>query len=202
MTTKLLVLLTAFFLSPWAAAEGATGLFIEPGITYQSYSSSIAYPAPFSNSTGSVAGLGLMARLGFHVSDVFFVAADARYAQPTFKDSTNNLSASAQEYDLGPVAGIQMPFAGLRVWATYIVTSQLSPGASNGFQYKFSDGSGYRIGAGFHLLAVSLNLEYQQIKYSNTTIEELGPFTPNTNTSSINFNGGGWIVSVSFPFEM
>src|SRR6185312_10031759 len=103
-----------------AQAEGHTGLFVEPGLTYQSYSSSITYPAPFSNSTGSVYGPGLMARLGFHATDALFIAADARYSRPTFKDSTNNLNSTAAQYDIGPVIGVAMPVVGLRVWATWI----------------------------------------------------------------------------------
>jgi hypothetical protein len=189
---------SAFTVSQTALADG--GLFVEPGVTYQQYNSSISYPAPFSNSTGKVSGLGLMGRVGFHINDVFFVAADARFARPTFKDSSNNLNSTANQYDLGPVVGVQTPVVGLRVWATYILTSQLDPAESNSFDYKFNNGTGYRIGAGFHVGIVSLNLEYQKIDYSNTTVEKMGPISGNTD--SIKFNGDGWIASVSFPLEM
>ena len=79
-------------------------------------------------------------------------------------------------------------------------SSITDPAESNGFDYKFNNGTGYRVGAGFHAGIVSLNLEYQKINYSNTTVEKLGPLTGNSD--SIKFNGDGRIGSVSFPLEM
>jgi hypothetical protein len=194
--------LISLFIAPAAFAAGDAGLFVEPGVTYSQYDSSIDYPAPFSNSKGEVKGFGLMARLGFHISDVVFVAADARYSMPKFKDSTNNLDANAKQMDIGPVVGVQMPVVGLRVWGEYVAASQLDPDASNGFDYKFTDGKGYRIGAGFRVAIVSLNLEYQKIDYDKTTVQQLGGFATNTDTDMIHFNGEGWVASVSFPLEL
>jgi hypothetical protein len=184
----------------WNVAAADSGLFVEPGVTYQALSSSIDYPAPFSNSTGKLRGFGIMGRLGFHINDAVFVAADARWAKPRFKDSTNGLDADATYFDIGPVVGVQMPVVGLRVWAGWIATSTLDPEASNGFDYKFSGGNGYRVGAGFHVAVVSLNLEYQHLKYGTTTVENAGPLTGNYD--SIKYNGDGWFLSVSFPIEL
>ena len=178
------------------------GLFVEPGVTYQMYDSSIDYPAPFSNSSGEVKGFGLMGRVGFHINEAFFVAGDARYSMPNFEDSTNSLDAEAQQFDWGVTAGVQMPNLGLRVWGTYLIGSELDPEASNGFDYKFTNGTGYRIGAGFRVSIVSLNLEYQKIDYDKTTVQQLGPFTGSTNTDNIKFDGTGWVASVSFPLEL
>ena len=172
------LILTAAALFSFASFADSGGLYVEPGVTYQSYKSSITYPAPFSNSTGNVNGFGLVARLGFHIDEAFFVAADARYSHPDYKDSTNNLNSSATEYDLGPVVGIQMPVVGLRVWAGYILVSQLDPKGSNNVDYKFTDGTGYRVGAGFHVAMLSLNLEYQKLKYGKTTNHRIVTYLP------------------------
>ncbi len=185
-----------------AYADEKGGLFVEPGVTYQAYESTIHWPAPFSDSTGKVEGFGILGRLGFHINEVFFVAADARYSQPHFKDSSVNYDASAAQFDLGPTVGVQMPtLLGLRVWGTYVATSQLDPKSSHNLDLKFSDGKGYRIGAGIKLAIVSLNLEYQKVDYGKTNIEALGPFTVGT-TDRVKYNGEGWVASVSFPLEL
>lgn len=179
----------------------AGGMFVEPGITYSRYESSIDYPAPFDDSSGKVQGLGVMARLGFHINEAFFVAADARYSMPKFEDSTNELSAKAKQHDIGPVVGFQMPDLGLRIWGEYVLTSELDPESSNGFDYKFTGGKGYRVGAGFRVAMVSLNLEYQDIKYGRTDVQEIGPLTLGS-TDMINFDGKGFVASVTFPLEL
>ena len=190
----------------FAQDEGSSGLkpaglFVEPGVTYQTYKSNIDYPAPFENSSGEVKGFGVMARLGFHINESIFIAADGRYSMPTYKDSINNLDKSATEYDIGPSVGVQMPDIGLRVWGTYILTSQLDPKGSDNLDYKFTSGQGYRIGAGFRVSIVSLNLEYQNLKYGRTDIEKIVGLT-GSDTSMVKYDGSGWIASVSFPLEL
>lgn len=198
---KTALALSLLTVSPTILAAENGGLFVEPGFTYSSYESSVKWPAPFTASDGEVNGLGLMARLGFHINEVFFVAADGRYSQPKFKDSTNNLDASATEFDYGPTVGIQMPNFGLRVWGTYIAGSELDPKISRNLDLKFTGGTGYRIGAGFKLFLLSLNLEYQKLDYDKTTVEAIGPFTPGT-TTDVKFEGEGWIASLSFPLSI
>lgn len=190
-----LVLIT----KPIFAAEG--GLFVEPMITYESSSSSIDYPAPFSNSTGSVNGAGIGVRLGGHVMDAIFLAADVRYSKPQFKDSTNNLDAASTSMNYGAVVGFQMPMLGLRVWGGYVFGGELSPEESNGVEFKFSDPKGYRVGAGIHVLMVSINLEYQALKYDKTTLETLGGFSANTNLDSSKLTNNSYVASVSFPIS-
>lgn len=183
------------------AAEGV-GLFVEPAVTYESGKSRIDYPAPFSSSTGNVDGFGIAARLGFHISDVVFAGLDARYSMPHFTDSSVGYDASAKEYNWGPVVGIQMPLVGLRVWASYVLGGELDPDGSNNVDVKFTGANGYRIGAGFQVVLVSLNLEYQQLKYGSATLESFGRFPTNTSFESVKPNTDAWVLSVSFPLDL
>src|SRR5690349_20011520 len=110
-----------------ASAQAAGGLFVEPAITYESSSSSIDYPSPLSNSSGSVNGAGFGARIGGHIAETVFLAADIRYSKPQFKDSTNNLASAATSLNYGAVLGVQMPIVGLRVWGGYVFGGELNP---------------------------------------------------------------------------
>jgi hypothetical protein len=184
---------------PALAVDG--GLFVEPALTYESSSSSIDYGAPLNNSSGSVNGAGLGLRLGGHIMDIMFIGADVRYSRPQFKDSSNNYDATATSINYGVVVGAQMPVLGLRVWGGYVLGGELNPEASGGTDVKFADPKGYRIGAGIHVLMVSVNLEYQELKYDKTTIEQLGGV--NTNTSISNkLQNNSYVVSVSFPMSL
>jgi len=121
---------------------------------------------------------------------------------PKFKDSSVNYDAKSISTNWGPVLGIQMPALGLRVWGTYIVDGELNPDQSGSFDLKFSEAKGYRIGGGFRVLAFSLNLEYQDLKYGQTTFEQIGPFSPGTSLNSVDLENKTWLVSASFPIEM
>lgn len=189
-------------LNAMARGSAHSGLFVEPMLTYESVDTSINYPSPLSDSSGENTGFGVGARVGFHISEVIFAGLDGRYSMTTFKDSSTNYNATAKSYNLGPVVGVQMPIVGLRVWGTYILTGELEPEKSGSYDVKFSQPQGYRIGAGFHLVAVSLNLEYQNMKYTNTTLQQLGSFSPGTDFGSVSNKADGWIASVSFPLEL
>ena len=192
-----------FFASPSAKGEGGlVGLFVEPALTYELGSTSINYPAPFSNSTGSAQGFGLGARLGIHLAEIFFVGLDARYSMPTFKDSSVAYEAKSVSTNWGPVVGAQMPIVGLRVWGSYILGSELNPEKSGTFDIKFQSGTGYRVGAGMRVTLVSLNLEYQQIRYGQAGLEQIGPFSSDSTFSNVNLESKTWIASVSFPLEL
>lgn len=182
------------------AAADPIGLFVEPGVTYEAGSTSVNYSSPLSDSSGTANGLGLSARLGVHFLDVVFAGLDGRYSMPRFKDPSYNANATA--YNWGPVVGIQTPVVGLRVWAGYIWGGEFNPEASGNLDVKFSGASGYRIGAGFRVAVVSLNLEYQQIKYDRTTLEQLGPFSASTSTSDVSLHDNAWILGVSFPIDL
>lgn len=183
-------------LSPQVFAE--SGFFAEPMITYQNLKADIEYPNTFlSDSSGEVKGTGFGLRLGGHVVDTIFLAADLRYAQPKYKDS--NFEADAKQSNYGVVLGLQMPILGLRLWASYIVDGVLDPKEDQGVDLKFKEAKGHRLGAGFHVAMFSINVEYQNLKYDSTELEKLGPFTDINAQDQIELTETGYVASVSFP---
>jgi hypothetical protein len=186
----------------YAFCRDEGGLFVEPGLTYQMSESQIDYPAPLSSSSkADNNGLGVMARLGFHISESFFLAADGRYSWLDFDDEDNNFKTDAVAYNLAPVLGLQMSEFGLRIWGAYILTGQMDLEENGGNDFKFSDASGYRIGAGFRIFSLSLNLEYEDLsygisQYSSSTGSIVG------SSSDLNLDTESYILSVSFPLEL
>ena len=179
----------------------SAGLFVEPALTYELGKTSTDYPGPISNSSGDANGLGVGARLGFHVSEAIFLGVDGRYAKTDFKESSVNYSSKADETSWGPVLGLQMPRIGLRVWGEYVAGGTLDPASNNGLDLQYTDATGYRVGTGFRLSAVSLNLEYQNLKYGTTTLQQAGPFTPGS-LGSVQPTSETWVASLSFPLEL
>jgi hypothetical protein len=187
---------------PLAEAEDSKGgIFVEPSVTYESGDTSVNYPSPLSNSTGSAKGFGFGARIGFHVQEAYFLGLDLRYAMPQFIDSSVTYDAKSVSTNWGPVIGMQMPNLGVRLWASYILGGELNPEKSGGFDVKFQDATGYRFGAGFRISSVSLNLEYQQLRYGQATLEQLGPFSTGSTLEGVKLENKTLLVSVSFPFE-
>lgn len=164
--------------------------FFEPGITYQSHDTKIK--TFLGESSGTNKGLGIGLRLGTSVSDILFAGVDARYAVTKFTDSAFNTSSDAKNMDLAPFIGVQMPIVGLRLWAAYTLFGEIDPDSTSGVDYKLAKANGLRLGAGFHILMVSLNLEYQDLKYDEVTA---GPFTLNS------ANAKGLSLGVSFPLS-
>lgn len=179
----------------------SAGLFLEPFLTYEQSDVDIDYPAPFSSSTESVDGFGIGARLGFHFAGIVFIAADARYSHPQYDSSALSGKADAKSYNLGGTVGVQTPFAGLRIWGTYIFDGVLDPETINSVDLKFKELEGYRVGVGLYVAVVSINLEYQDATYDNTTLEQFGAFNANAE-SSIEAQGKSYILSVSFPISI
>lgn len=176
------------------------GLFVEPSVTYQTGKTTVSYPGPLNDSDEDVKGLGLGVRLGMHVYESVFLAADARYAMPTYDSSALGTSADATAYNAGVTLGVQTPLAGIRVWGTYILAGELNPKDLNGFDVKFNDLKGYRVGAGIYVGIVSLNVEYQDAKYDSTTIEDAGGLSGNLD--SVDGHDKSYILSVSFPVSL
>ncbi len=184
-----------------SAADG--GLFVEPAITYQKTDTRTNWPVFTSDSTGSIEGFGLGARLGFHLNEAFFLGFDARYSMPQFKDSSVTYDAKATEINWGPVVGMQMPDMGLRIWAGYIMGGEIDPERSGSFDTKLKEATGYRAGVGFRVSSVSLNLEYQQYKYGKVDASAGSSFfTGSTSFTNVNPEAKGFIASVSFPLEL
>jgi len=86
--------------------------------------------------------------------------------------------------------------------AGYVVAGENNPDAGNqGVDLKFKEAQGWRLGAGVHIAAVGVNLEYQDLKYNSTEVESLGPVAVNNNTS-VDADTKGYSLSVSFPIEL
>jgi hypothetical protein len=189
--------------APYLSAEEAQGgLFVEPAVTYEVGNSSVNYPEPFSNSTGTTSGLGIGARVGFHLQESFFLGVDLRYGFPQFKDSSVDYNARSISTNWGPVVGMQMPNLGMRLWGSFILGGELNPDKSGSFDIKFLKGSGYRVGAGFRVAAISLNLEYQELKYGQAKLEQLGPFASGALFDNVKLENKTWLASVSFPLQL
>ena len=67
---------------------------------------------------------------------------------------------------------------------------------------KFSEAKGYRVGAGVKLGITSVNLEYQNLTYDKTKLEEAGVFSPGYSRSDVELENSSWILSVSFPIAI
>jgi len=178
------------------------GIFVEPSITYEIGDSRGDFPEPLNNSNGDINGFGIGARLGMHVYESFFAGIDGRYSFPKFKDSSVDYNENAVSTNWGPVVGIQMPEIGLRIWANWVLGGQLDPEGTENIDVKFNSAEGYRVGAGMRISIVSINLEYQKLDYSNTSVEQLGIFNSNATFNSVNLDYQTWIASVSFPLEL
>lgn len=179
------------------------GIFVEPMLTYERGDGHINFPSPINTSESTLRGFGIGARLGMHVFESVFIAADARYSIPTLTDTTLNQDVKSNSYNFGPTVGVQMPWVvGLRVWGGYILGGVVDPDSDKRVNEKFKSGNGWRIGAGLKLAMTSLNIEYQDIKYDETLIEEVGIFTPGYVANNVQLRNKSWVLSVSFPLAL
>jgi Outer membrane protein beta-barrel domain len=177
-------------------AVSNAALFFEPGITYQSHETTVDWGGLLGNSTGKNIGTGINLRLGTHLSDIVFVGLDGRYALTQFEDSAGNTNSDAKNMDLAPFVGVQMPIVGLRLWASYVAWGEIDPDSESGFDAQLAKANGLRLGVGFHIAMVSLNLEYQDLKYDDVTVgTPLGSFTASDATAK------GLTAGVSFPLS-
>lgn len=172
------------------------GFFFEPSVIYENLGHKLKYNGP-SESKEQINGPGIGLRLGGHVHDVFFLAADARFSQPNYKSDQLGDDSKADSYNLAATVGLQTPVAGLRVWGSYILAGELDPKAILGTDIKLTGMTGYRVGVGFYVAVVSVNLEYQNANYNNLTVQNQGLLPSPVITRS--GNSDGYIASVSFP---
>lgn len=202
MNKNILALFTLLTSIVFARAE-ASGLFVEPMVTYESGSGDINFPAPINSSDSKVKGFGVGARVGGQVWNMVFAGIDGRYSIPKLKDTTLNQDIKSKAWNVGPMVGIQMPTAlGLRFWGSWILAGELDPDNDKGVDEKFKSGNGFRIGGGLRVALISLNAEYQHIKYDETEIQEIGVFTPGYSTNDIVLKNNSFIVSVSIPINL
>lgn len=203
------IFIVSFLMSIVAEAQSSNrntgGLFVEPAITYELGESKVDYPAPFGSTDTETNGFGLGARLGVHLGEIIFLGADGRYSMPKFKskNASDDSKVDAKAYNVGPTLGVQTPFAGIRLWGTYILDGALDPKSlGNGLDVKFKDMEGYRVGAGIYVGIVSVNLEFQKAKYDSVDLEKVGPFSGPEDIKSVNLDDESYIVSVSFPIAL
>lgn len=195
--TICLGLLTSFA----AYAENKGGVFVEPMLTYESGTSKIDFPSPAGSSESDIHGFGVGARLGYHIHEVIFLGVDGRYSMPSYENDDTDIDTGASAYNFGPVVGVQMPSdLGVRLWASYIMAGQMDVEKDQGIDLKFEDASGYRIGGGIKVAAVSLNLEFQQITYSETELQDAGFFSGSTR--DVDSRNKTFVFSVSFPISI
>jgi hypothetical protein len=198
---SLLILFATTLWSPFSQAVSNGGLFIEPAITYESGTIDINYPAPFSDSKEDVKGYGLGLRAGLHFHEILFVAVDGRYSQPNYNSSALGESTNSTASNLGLSIGAQTPLFGLRVWGTYVMDGILNPDKVNLVDLEYTGMNGCRVGAGLYVAIVSVNLEYQETKYSGITIESLGPFADGS-LNNLEAVQKSFILSVSLPLAL
>ncbi|OFZ32053.1 MAG: hypothetical protein A2622_12550 [Bdellovibrionales bacterium RIFCSPHIGHO2_01_FULL_40_29] len=199
---KIFYFMSLFLTSYTAQAQySAAGWFIEPGVFYQSGTVTVDYPAPFSESSETIKGYGIGLRVGGHFADILFYAADLRYGKPHYDSDALSDSADAETLDAAATFGVQTPFFGIRAWASYLIDGTLDPGVINSVDIKYSRFGGYRIGVGLYIAIVSVNLEYQDAKYNNTSVDSIGPFAVGT-LDDVNASDKSYIVSVTFPIAL
>lgn len=180
------------------------GLFLEPMLFASQEDQTIKtsqLPLVAGDTSSDTRGYGVGLRFGGHVSEVFLLGIDGRYARVDADDSFYS-QEDANVYNIAPVVGLQTPLFGIRVLAGYVVAGENNPGAgAQGFDLKFKEATGWRLGAGVHVGAVGINLEYQDLTYNKTEIESLGQVASNTELD-IDMESKGYALSVSFPIEL
>ncbi|AHI06168.1 hypothetical protein BDW_08340 [Bdellovibrio bacteriovorus W] len=191
------ILAFAIGLFGFVGTSHAAGFYVEPGITWERSDNEVRWPAPLDNSTGNQQGLGVNLKLGMHISDAFFAGLNGYYSKPKFEQSANDYSADATSTLYGAVIGGQMPKFGLRIWAGYIFGGELDPDSSNNVDVKFTEAKGPMVGVGFHILKVSLNIEYMDLEYGKSSVE--GPFTGELDNKLKSKLG---LISVSLPLTL
>ncbi len=200
---RLLILLTGIivFLSLLNTNFAHAGVFVEPGVTYEKGDGELDFPDPFGGTSADVDGFGVMARVGFDFGNMLWVGADGRYSRPELDNE--DYKADATSWNYGPTAGLQMPTPlGLRVWGTWVLDGKLDPEEEDQLDVRFEKARGYRVGVGVKLAIVSVNLEYQQLKYDKAVLEEIGPFNPGTEFDDVDGTNDSWILSASFPIGL
>lgn len=191
-------------LSDQLAAHGISeaGFMVEPIISVgQSNSSIRTSQTGFLNDTsGRIQSLGLGGRVGFHVMDIFLVGVDARYARSRFQDSGLS-QTEGNALNVGPMIGVQTPFYGVRLAATYVADGFFDPGANGqGLDTRFTTQRGYRLGAGLKLMNVNIGLEYEKTRYENSEIQSWGALNVAQN-SAIDLDNEGVNLNLTFPIE-
>lgn len=184
-----------------AEPRKAGGFYIEPGIFGSSGDTDLKTSSVGSDNTGTSRGFGADLKLGGHVGEILFLGADARYERSRIEDASY-ANADTNTYNWGPVVGVQAPFFGMRLWGTYVVDGIADPDSgAQGVDLKFKDPYGWRVGAGVRFMAVSVNLEYEDLTYRTTEVQSVGDVGVGFN-SNVDYAQRGVGLSVSFPIQL
>jgi hypothetical protein len=178
-----------------------SGLFLEPAVTYETGKGTIDFKS-VAQPDGNLKGVGLGLRVGGHINDILFLALDTSYSKPKFTDENGNFNYDLKSWLAGVTLGAQTPVVGLRVWGSYLPFGEitLSGRGSNDTNIKYKDPKIWKVGAGFRISAISLNLEYLHGDYTKLQVENAGTLLTG------DYNGDAtrksWIASVSFPLAL
>lgn len=181
------------------------GLFIEPMIFASQEDTTIRtsqLPIITDDTSGTQRSAGIGLRFGGHVSEIFMLGVDGRYARARMEDSSYQ-TADSNVYNIAPTIGLQTPLAGIKLMGSYVVAGENDPGSgAQGIDLKFKEATGWRVGAGVHVLAVAVNLEYQNLTYNKTEVQSLGSLTALNGDYNFDAETAGYTLSVSFPVEL
>jgi hypothetical protein len=177
----------------------ASGLFIEPYFAYEKSTAEVDL-GPL-QPDGDLEGWGAGIRLGAHVNDVFFAGIDGIYSDLALKDdSDDNNDLDTRSWLLGPVVGMQTPYAGVRVWIAYYLLGKIDMDRTDdSYNIGYKDPKIWKLGAGVRAGPVSLNAEYLTGKYTTFEVDNLGPLTGDYDNEA---KREGFLVSVSFPYSL
>lgn len=188
------------FLILFATTAAHAGFLIEPGVTYEKGDNELAWPAPLSTSTGDSSGMGVDLKIGWKFDYLLYLALDGAYSKPTFKNSAVSYSASATSTLYSALLGVDLPL-GFRVWGGYVFDGALDPEASNGYDVSFKKANGLKLGAGWTFLLVSFNLEYMDLQYNDSKLDQALGVNVNTDFSE-NLKNKLYVLSVSIPIQL
>ncbi|MBO9666821.1 MAG: hypothetical protein J7501_08400 [Bdellovibrio sp.] len=178
------------------SAKSMAWFYLEPGVFYEGGNSTIEWPAPLSDSDGTTKGFGVDLKIGAHFAgDMLFVALDGSYSKPQFENSANHYKADATSTTYGAIIGIQTPVL-VRAWAGYVFGGTLDPDKDNGFDVKFEEAKGPKVGVGVKIAIVAINVEYMELTYSKGTIDVAPGVTGNLD----DYKNKVGMLNVSFPF--
>ena len=197
---KIFALIALSFFSVPAIAQDAGGLFIEPYAFYENGTGTLDFGS-FGDQEGDLKGLGAGLRLGGHVGDILFLAFDGQFSKPVFTSNSGNYDFDLNSWLAGITLGVQTPVAGLRVWGSYLPLGviKLDGKGSNDANIKYKAPRIFKVGAGFYVAAISINLEYISGKYQTLEIDNAGLITGDYNG---NAERKSLLLSLSFPFAL
>lgn len=179
------------------ALSAQAGLMLEPALTYEKSDNTLSLPAPLSSSTGSGSGVGLALKAGWDFGEWIYLAADAMLSSPNFKNSSVDYDADASSNLYAGILGVKLPL-GIRAWGGYVFDGALDPKSSNGYDVSFKKANGLKLGAGFKILFISLNLEYMDLQYDDSHVDMIAGVSTDIKLDQ-KFKNKVYVFSVSLP---